>query len=58
MVALAHDEEIGVTADIYVADKAYDDTDLHCRLWEQGKHSAPRLKDRRTAPITLAENTG
>ena len=45
---LAHDEEIGVSAAIYSGDKAYDDTDLHYRLWAAGKHSALRLKDYRT----------
>jgi len=37
---LTHDEQVGVAADIYAGDKAYDDTDLHCRLWQKGKHSA------------------
>jgi len=45
---LAHDEEIDVQAEIYTADKAYDDTDLHYRLWAAGKHSALRLNDYRT----------
>jgi len=45
---LAHDEEVGVDALIYTADKAYDDTDLHYRLWEAGKHSALMLNDYRT----------
>ena len=30
-------------------DKAYDDTDLHVRLWTLGKHSALTLNDYRTA---------
>jgi IS5 family transposase len=46
---LAHDEEVGVTAEIYAGDKAYDDTDQHYRLWRQRKHSALRLNDYRTA---------
>jgi IS5 family transposase len=46
---LAHDEQVGVTAQIYAGDKAYDDTDQHYRLWQQGKHSALRLNDYRTA---------
>ena len=45
---LTHDEEIGVSAEIYSGDKAYDDTDLHYRLWAAGKHSALRLNDYRT----------
>jgi IS5 family transposase len=45
---LAHDESLNVAAEIYSGDKAYDDTDLHFRLWEQGKHSALRLKRTRT----------
>jgi transposase, IS5 family len=45
---LAHDEEIGVPAEIYSGDKAYDDTDLHYRLWATGKHSALHLNDYRT----------
>jgi IS5 family transposase len=46
---LAHDAEVGVTAEIYAGDKAYDDTDLHCRLRALGKHSALTLNDYRTA---------
>jgi transposase, IS5 family len=46
---LAHDTEVGVTAEIYAGDKAYDDTDLHCRLWALGKHSGLTLNDYRTA---------
>lgn len=46
---LDHDEQVGVEAAIYAGDKAYDDTDLHYRLWHQGKHSALRLNDYRTA---------
>jgi IS5 family transposase len=46
---LAHDEQLGVAAQIYAGDKAYDDTDQHYRLWQQGKHSALRLNDYRTA---------
>ncbi len=45
---LAHDESLEVDAEIYSGDKAYDDTDLHYRLWEKGKHSALRLKRTRT----------
>ena len=47
---LAHDEEVGVEAETYAGDKAYDDTDQHYRLWQQDKHSALRLNDYRTAP--------
>lgn len=46
---LAHDTEVGVNAKIYAGDKAYDDTDLHVRLWAAGKHSALTLNDYRTA---------
>jgi transposase, IS5 family len=46
---LDHDEQVGVAAEIYAGDKAYDDTDQHYRLWQQGKHSALRLNDYRTA---------
>ncbi len=44
---LEHDEFLEVKADIYSGDKGYDDTDLHYRLWEKGKHSALRLKHTR-----------
>jgi IS5 family transposase len=46
---LAHDEQVGVNADTYTGDMAYDDTDLHERLWQAGKHSAFRLHAYRTA---------
>ena len=46
---LAHDEQVGVVAEIYAGDKAYDDTDQHYRLWRQRKHSALRLNAYRTA---------
>jgi len=45
---LAHDEALGVNADTYTGDRAYDDTDLHYRLWDKRKHSALRLHDYRT----------
>lgn len=45
---LAHDEAQGVGAFIYTGDQAYDDTDLHARLWELGKFSAFRLHAYRT----------
>lgn len=45
---LTHDEAIGVQANTYAGDRAYDDTDLHYRLWEKGKHSALRLHGYRT----------
>ena len=38
-----------IAAAIYTGDKAYDDTDLHYRLWRQRKYSALRLNDYRTA---------
>jgi IS5 family transposase len=46
---LAHDAAVGVNAEIYAGDKAYDDSDLHYRLWALGKHSALALNDYRTA---------
>ena len=46
---IAHDAEVGAPAEIYAGDKAYDDTDLHVRLWALGKHSALTLNDYRTA---------
>jgi len=46
---LAHDAAVGAPAEIYAGDKAYDDTDLHVRLWALGKHSALTLHDYRTA---------
>jgi hypothetical protein len=45
---LAHDQEVGVGAEIYAGDKAYDDTDLHVRLWEHGIFPAFRLRTSRT----------
>jgi IS5 family transposase len=45
---LAHDEQVGVAAEIYTGDMAYDDTDLHERLWQADKHSAFRLHAYRT----------
>ena len=44
----AHDEQVGVHASIYTGDMAYDDTDLHERLWQAEKHSALRLHADRT----------
>jgi transposase, IS5 family len=45
---LEHDEALGVAADTYTGDMAYDDTDLHFRLEQAGKHSALRLHAYRT----------
>lgn len=45
---LAHDEQIEVGAQIYAADKAYDDTELHYALWDGQKYSALHLNDYRT----------
>jgi IS5 family transposase len=45
---LAHDEAIAVPGLIYAGDRAYDDTDLHVRLWDHGKFSAFRLHGYRT----------
>lgn len=46
---LEHDAQVGVNASIYTGDMAYDDTDLHERLWQAGKDSALRLHSYRTA---------
>lgn len=45
---LEHDEQIGVAAETYTGDMAYDDTDLHERLWQANQHSALRLHAYRT----------
>ena len=45
---LAHDEALGVNAHIYTGDRAYDDTDVHYRLWESDKFSAFSLNAHRT----------
>ncbi len=45
---LAQDEAVEVEAEIYSGDKAYDDTDLHYRLSEKGKHTALRMRHLRT----------
>lgn len=45
---LERDQAVQVQAEIYAGDKAYDDTDLHYRLQELGKHSALRLRHFRT----------
>ena len=46
---VAHDAKLGVPAETYAGDKAYDDGDLHDLLWTLKKHSALRLKRQRTA---------
>lgn len=43
-----HDATLGVPAETYTADRAYDDGDLHELLWTRHKHSALRLKAQRT----------
>lgn len=45
---LAHDEAMAVPGSIYTGDRAYDDTDLHARLWDHDKFSAFRLHGYRT----------
>jgi IS5 family transposase len=45
---LSHDEQVQVGAQIYTGDRAYDESDAHCRLWATGKVSALRLNDYRT----------
>jgi IS5 family transposase len=43
-----HDAKMGIPADTYVADRGYDDGDLHEMLWALKKHSALKLNDIRT----------
>lgn len=43
-----HDAQMGIPAEIYAADRAYDDGELHSMLEDLGKHSAIKLKDART----------
>lgn len=45
---VAHDATVGVPAETYTADRAYDDGDLHELLWARHKHSALRLNTQRT----------
>ena len=45
---LEHDRQLGIDAEIYAGDRAYDDTDLHFRLQNHGQHSAFRLNNYRT----------
>lgn len=45
---VAHDTTLGIPAETYTADRAYDDGDLHELLWAQHKHSALHLKSQRT----------
>jgi len=45
---LAHDRMLGIEAEIYAGDRAYDDTDLHFRLWDSGRNTAFRLNAYRT----------
>jgi len=49
---LAHDQGMGVGAEIYAGDKAYDDTDLHFQLWEHDQFPAFRLRRFRTSGDT------
>ena len=46
---LAGDQAVGVEAEIYTGDKAYDDGANHCLLWSLGKQSALVLNKYRTA---------
>jgi len=43
-----HDAALGVPAQTYAGDKAYDDGDLHDLLWDLKKHSALKLHTYRT----------
>jgi transposase, IS5 family len=43
-----HDGDLGVPAQTYAGDKAYDDGELHELLWDLKKHSALRLHAYRT----------
>ena len=45
---VAHDATLGIPAETYAGDKAYDDGDLHDMLWTLKKHSALRLHKKRT----------
>jgi len=45
---VAHDTTLGIPAETYTADRAYDDGDLHELLWAQHKHSALHLNTKRT----------
>ena len=45
---VCHDERLGVDADTYAGDRAYDDTRLHYFLACQGKHTALHLQSYRT----------
>jgi transposase, IS5 family len=45
---VAHDAALGIPAETYAGDKAYDDGDLHDLLWTLHKHSALRLNKKRT----------
>ena len=43
-----HDAEMGIPAETYAADRAYDDGELHGTLEAMGKHSALKLRKLRT----------
>jgi hypothetical protein len=45
---VCHDEGLGVDADTYAGDRAYDDTAAHYSLHCRGKHSALQLQSSRT----------
>jgi len=45
---VGRDEEVGVEAQVYAADRAYDDGEKHLFLWDRGLNSAIRLKSYRT----------
>lgn len=49
---LDHDHKMEVGAQIYAGDKAYDDTDLHVRLWDHDQFPAFRLRSFRTGGDT------
>jgi transposase, IS5 family len=46
---LTKDEQVGVEAEIYAGDKAYDDGENHDLLWSKGKRSALMLNAYRTS---------
>ena len=48
MSLLEHDAALRIGAEIYAADRAYDNTELHYALHCAGKHSALHLNDYRT----------
>jgi IS5 family transposase len=44
----AHDRRLGLPTEVYAGDRAYDDTDIHARLAQEGLASGITLNDYRT----------